>query len=278
MAGKRIRDSQRQKVYDCEHMVFDGTLARDQPYQTPPDYKTLAECQRFVDYVTDSDTWKKVLGIHTDAPVKVLDGRGRRRGGATAALNEIAVPRFARRRFYLLHELAHIAAEYRHGRAYIDGEWWWLATSPIAAHGPEYTSVYLALVRAILGEEAYAALLSEFENRRVKVASLDVAVSPELAQEVSVPDPAPLRVVTDTETRRCVVCGMQLASVSRPRKFCSDRCRWIYHNRQRHERTAEDRQKVCEVCGAPFMAKNSRAKTCSAACKQKAYRKRTKTQ
>ena len=37
-----------------------------------------------------------------------------------------------------------------------------------------------------------------------------------------------------------------------------------------------DRQKVCEVCGEEFTATRRDAKTCSARCKQKAYRQRKK--
>jgi len=38
--------------------------------------------------------------------------------------------------------------------------------------------------------------------------------------------------------------------------------------------TARDREKVCGVCGEEFTAKRVDAKTCSPACKQKAYRRR----
>jgi predicted nucleic acid-binding Zn ribbon protein len=37
-----------------------------------------------------------------------------------------------------------------------------------------------------------------------------------------------------------------------------------------------DRQKVCEVCGKEFTATRRDAKTCSARCKQEAYRQRRK--
>lgn len=62
----------------------------------------------------------------------------------------------------------------------------------------------------------------------------------------------------------------------RDRVFCSDRCRWTFYNRQRDERNAQAREKVCESCGEPFTATRADAKTCSAACKQKAYRRRRK--
>jgi hypothetical protein len=56
--------------------------------------------------------------------------------------------------------------------------------------------------------------------------------------------------------------------------FCSYRCQYTYHNRRRSQRDEHLRQKVCEVCGVEFTATRAHAKTCSPACKQKAYRRR----
>ncbi len=58
--------------------------------------------------------------------------------------------------------------------------------------------------------------------------------------------------------------------------FCCERCRWTYYNGLRNERNARAREKVCEGCGEGFTATRRDAKTCSAACKQKAYRLRKK--
>ncbi len=59
--------------------------------------------------------------------------------------------------------------------------------------------------------------------------------------------------------------------------FCSERCRWTCYNHWRNERAARARRKVCEVCEEPFTASRQDARTCSAACKQKAYRRRKGT-
>jgi hypothetical protein len=58
--------------------------------------------------------------------------------------------------------------------------------------------------------------------------------------------------------------------------FCCERCRWAFYNTKRSERSARAREKVCEVCGEQFTATRRDAKTCSPACKQKAYRQRQK--
>jgi hypothetical protein len=62
--------------------------------------------------------------------------------------------------------------------------------------------------------------------------------------------------------------------------FCSDPCKWTYHaklrNQLRKEKRAEERKKVCEICGEEFTASRQDAKACSVGCKQKVYRQRKK--
>ena len=74
---------------------------------------------------------------------------------------------------------------------------------------------------------------------------------------------------------RQMVMRMDFSSLER--MFCSDVCRQEYHNQLRKENRAEEREKVCEVCGKEFTATRRDAKTCpGGACKQKAYRQRMK--
>lgn len=56
--------------------------------------------------------------------------------------------------------------------------------------------------------------------------------------------------------------------------FCSERCRWTLYNRERDRRAAVAREKICESCGEKFSTTRSDAKTCSPACRQRAYRDR----
>lgn len=58
--------------------------------------------------------------------------------------------------------------------------------------------------------------------------------------------------------------------------FCSPRCQWAYYNSRVQAQGAAAREKTCTQCGASFTATRRDAKTCSAACKQKAYRQRKK--
>jgi hypothetical protein len=81
----------------------------------------------------------------------------------------------------------------------------------------------------------------------------------------------------DVITQLCAQCERPMVSrlkVSELRRtFCSDSCQRAYHNQMRKEKRAEARKKVCEVCDEEFTATKRDAKTCSKACKQKAYRR-----
>jgi hypothetical protein len=79
------------------------------------------------------------------------------------------------------------------------------------------------------------------------------------------------------EKRACVACGRKVVLErrrGRMRVFCSPWCEGTYYNRRRSKREQYLREKVCEVCGEEFTATRRDAKTCSPACKQKAYRRR----
>ena len=84
----------------------------------------------------------------------------------------------------------------------------------------------------------------------------------------------------DVVTQLCAHCDRPMVSrleLSELRRtFCSDPCQQEYHNWLRKEKRAEERKKVCEVCGEEFTATRRDAKACSKACKQKAYRGRKK--
>jgi hypothetical protein len=85
----------------------------------------------------------------------------------------------------------------------------------------------------------------------------------------------------DVVTQLCAHCERPMVSrleVSElQRTLCSDPCRQAYHNQLRKEKRAEERKKVCKVCGKEFTASRRDAKTCpGGACKQKAYRWRRK--
>ena len=80
------------------------------------------------------------------------------------------------------------------------------------------------------------------------------------------------------ELEKCDTCGREgwfCVARGRPR-FCSERCKSAHYNAIRNTRSAEAREKTCEVCGDEFTARRADTKTCSSRCRQKAYRKRLK--
>jgi len=84
----------------------------------------------------------------------------------------------------------------------------------------------------------------------------------------------------DVVTQLCAHCErpmvLRLEFSELQRTFCSNRCQRAYQNQLRKEKRAEERKKVCEVCGEEFTATRRDAKACSKACKQRAYRGRKK--
>ncbi len=84
----------------------------------------------------------------------------------------------------------------------------------------------------------------------------------------------------DVTTQLCAHCErpmvrrLKLSELNRT--FCSDPCNQAYRKQLREEKRAEERKKVCEVCGKEFTATRKDAKICSSGCKQKAYRRRKK--
>jgi hypothetical protein len=59
-------------------------------------------------------------------------------------------------------------------------------------------------------------------------------------------------------------------------KACSQRCRQRVRATARHAARPLRQQEPCTVCGQPFAARGN-ARTCSSACRQKAYRQRRAT-
>jgi putative metallohydrolase (TIGR04338 family) len=261
VASNSIRDSQRKKLYRAEWKAFFGTEKYEEDH-TPHslDFPTVSECQQYVDHVTASDTWK-ALDIWVEH-VRVKDGRGRRKAGADSEGDALLLPKWSRVRWVILHELAHIANDYLYNFEVEENGDISEIYEEAAPHGPQYAGVYLYLVRALLSVQAHDKLLGAFRDGGVKI----------LAVPTKTPEPIEVR-VTDNDTATCQQCGLPLLGTAKLRsKFCSDECRWTYHNRLRHERGEDDRQKVCQICGTEFTASRADAKTCSPKCRQRLRR------
>jgi putative metallohydrolase (TIGR04338 family) len=136
--GDRARDSQRSKLYTAE-TVLHGK----------PDFKTVQECQAFVDEVMASRyvkaRWKQYI--------RVEPGYGQTNATADPTGGVIKLPLWSRQRAVILHEMAHCLNDQR--RAY-------------AWHGPEFAGLLLTLVHHVMGAESATKLRESFRVNRVR--------------------------------------------------------------------------------------------------------------
>lgn len=112
----RPRDNQRSKVYKWESDFLEKDCICNATL-------TLEQCSDII-----SKVWmeQKVRKVSVPPPL-LKDGRGRRRG--SGSVHAIKLPVFARRLYYLLHEISHALTPTRY-----------------ASHGPEYLRIYIELL------------------------------------------------------------------------------------------------------------------------------------
>ena len=135
-ANGRPRDNQRTRLYRAEGEVDSG---RRLP--------TVARMQAYVDAVVAADWFLARWGEQT---LEVRPGFGHRR--ATADQNGVLqMPKWARSELVLLHEVAHC-----------------LTPVDVAAHGPEYAGVLLALARRAMSPATGQRLEDAFTRQRVR--------------------------------------------------------------------------------------------------------------
>jgi putative metallohydrolase (TIGR04338 family) len=141
------RDTQRSRLYKAENAAFKGNPLGGKRLETVPDI------ERFVQKVANRAPIKSRYPELARSPIRVKDGRGRRR--ACGGYRSISIPLWARTEWIVLHELAHVATLRRHGET-------------VAAHGREFVSCYLTLIYFILGKEASAHMRKHLDAGRVK--------------------------------------------------------------------------------------------------------------
>lgn len=122
---KTFRDSQRSRVYAWEKRAVKELGGCD---FTSPDFLTLAECQLFVDTVWQKEQ-SRLKPTKKSIPLIVRPARHQSR--AIAHQNHtISLPKWARSKWIILHELAHHLNR---------------GSSQQASHGPRFVGILLGL-------------------------------------------------------------------------------------------------------------------------------------
>lgn len=134
----RVRDCQRSRVYEAERRAF--------PQFQEQIFESEALVLQFVERVVGSGWFIERFGVQL---VEVRFRGGQNARGCPSGWIEL--PPWAFNPWVILHELAHVVAP---------GE--------EAGHGPEFCSIYLELVRHVLGERDHYKLAREFLIDRVK--------------------------------------------------------------------------------------------------------------
>jgi len=114
---------------------------------------TMKQAQAYVDKVLKRKYIREKYGIYS---IRVLDGRGRRKAGATWRDGRvILLPKWARNEFVILHEIAH----------HLDKSG--------VSHGANFATIELDLVRNMMGKEWAEKLQGGFALRGVKIINND---------------------------------------------------------------------------------------------------------
>jgi putative metallohydrolase (TIGR04338 family) len=124
-----MRDYQRKKVYDSERFHSLWLLLK---------FRNFNETQKYVNNILDNEETHK-------ASFRLKDGRGCRHARATDST--ITLPRWARFPLVVLHELAHVFTDDK--------------------HGPKFCAEYIRLVDEYLGVDDAIELMYAFDKHGV---------------------------------------------------------------------------------------------------------------
>ena len=161
-----MADKQQNRLYDAECKA--GVKAK-------ADFVTVAQCQKYVNKVLNSKAVREMFSSkeldHGALVVTVLDGRGHRRATATTDGRGglvIQLPKWARSRYVILHELAHHLQ-----KNYAINNWREsvkIGQDVIAyqSHGARFTATLLWLVRRELGKDVHDRFATALWENRCK--------------------------------------------------------------------------------------------------------------
>jgi putative metallohydrolase (TIGR04338 family) len=139
------RDSQRSKVYRAENAAFKGS---------PIDVPEIKDIEDYIAHICSLGRVRESFPELISRSIFVGDGRARRRPCANSS--GIYMPRHARQKWIVLHELSHTIVRRRHG------------VVKAAGHGWQFAETYLLLVRHVMGVDAHDRLKAQFKEHRVR--------------------------------------------------------------------------------------------------------------
>lgn len=144
---RRPRDFQRAAFYAAEKLIDRGQS-----------FPILKDLQKYVDDIVCSPWWSKEFPYIPVIAVK--DGRRRRRGAggrynyynpSRSAIGYIKMPKWTRYESYILHEIAHVVQH-----------------PADSAHGEEFCSLYLHIVKEVMGPHVADQLVLAYRLRNIK--------------------------------------------------------------------------------------------------------------
>lgn len=142
----RPRDFQRAKFYSAEKLIEKGES-----------FPVLNNLQSYVNNIVRSNWWKKEFPYI--ASITVKDGRRRRRGSGgrfnyyrpTSTAGYIKMPKWTRYESYILHEMAHVVQH-----------------PADSAHGKEFCSLYLHIVKEVMGQNVADQLVLAYRLQKIE--------------------------------------------------------------------------------------------------------------
>lgn len=130
-------------------------------WEYPPDYKTLSECEAFLASVFRSAVFQRHYPMADGLNILLRPGRSARKAFADhrekdgVLYHAITLPKWARRKTVILHELAH---HLNNPDGNTDKE----------AHGYEFAAIYIDLIHKFLGKEAGKELKRCYTKKKVR--------------------------------------------------------------------------------------------------------------
>lgn len=151
---KVLRDNQRSRLYAAERAAFDHA-------GTKPDFQSTDECYEYLQKVISGKVFQRHYPYVKDWTIVIRAGQGSRKASASRVQSGwdefhcITLPKWARRKAVILHELAHHINDVES------------RNKPYATHGWEFAAIFLDLVQKGMGKEDRQRLKDEFKARKV---------------------------------------------------------------------------------------------------------------